>query len=301
MADITLDRNVFPTTLEAERPSSAPSWSTTRAFNSAAEILPRGRLLPRGPPPHLRRHGGARRAQPAHRPRHLKDELVRASAPRGGGRRRLPGRRSLDGVPRITNVEHWSRIIKEKVGPPEPDPRRQPHRAVRATRPRTRPRRSSTRPRSRSSTSPSGASAQRLRRRCARSSRRASAPSTSSRSRRSWSPGSPPASCDLDEMTSGLQKGDLVIVAARPAMGKTSFCLNIAQHAALRSGRDGRALLAGDVEGAARRCACCAPTRASTRTACAPASCSEKDWARLAKAYADLSAGPHLHRRLRRH
>ena len=57
---------------------------------------------------------------------------------------------------------------------------------------------------------------------------------------------------DIDEMTSGLQKGDLVIVAARPAMGKTSFCLNVAQHVALRDGRDGRALLARDVEGAAR-------------------------------------------------
>ena len=42
---------------------------------------------------------------------------------------------------------------------------------------------------------------------------------------------------DLDEMTSGLQKGDLVIVAARPAMGKTSFCLNIAQHVAMRVGQ----------------------------------------------------------------
>ncbi len=34
----------------------------------------------------------------------------------------------------------------------------------------------------------------------------------------------------LDEMTSGLQPSDLVIVAARPSMGKTSFTLNIAQH-----------------------------------------------------------------------
>jgi replicative DNA helicase len=38
---------------------------------------------------------------------------------------------------------------------------------------------------------------------------------------------------DLDEMTSGFQPADLVIVAARPSMGKTAFCLNIAQHAAI--------------------------------------------------------------------
>ena len=35
---------------------------------------------------------------------------------------------------------------------------------------------------------------------------------------------------DLDEMTSGLQPSDLIIVAARPSMGKTSLVLNIAQH-----------------------------------------------------------------------
>lgn len=37
---------------------------------------------------------------------------------------------------------------------------------------------------------------------------------------------------DLDAKTSGLQKSDLVMIAARPAMGKTAFALNIAQNAA---------------------------------------------------------------------
>ena len=38
---------------------------------------------------------------------------------------------------------------------------------------------------------------------------------------------------DLDEMTSGLQEGDLIIVAGRPSMGKTTFAMNIAEHAAM--------------------------------------------------------------------
>lgn len=41
---------------------------------------------------------------------------------------------------------------------------------------------------------------------------------------------------DFDEMTSGLQAGDLIIVAGRPSMGKTTFAMNIAEHAAIKSG-----------------------------------------------------------------
>ena len=39
---------------------------------------------------------------------------------------------------------------------------------------------------------------------------------------------------DLNEMTSGLQKSDLIIIAARPSMGKTAFALNIAQYVGLK-------------------------------------------------------------------
>ncbi|HEY2798805.1 MAG TPA: replicative DNA helicase [Thermoanaerobaculia bacterium] len=42
---------------------------------------------------------------------------------------------------------------------------------------------------------------------------------------------------ELDRMTSGLQGTDLIIVAARPSVGKTSFALNLAQHVAFREGR----------------------------------------------------------------
>ncbi len=39
---------------------------------------------------------------------------------------------------------------------------------------------------------------------------------------------------DLDSYTAGFQKSDLIIVAARPSMGKTAFCLNLAQYAAYK-------------------------------------------------------------------
>jgi replicative DNA helicase len=40
---------------------------------------------------------------------------------------------------------------------------------------------------------------------------------------------------DLDELTTGFQKGDLIVVGGRPSMGKTAFTLNIAQHVGLES------------------------------------------------------------------
>ena len=40
---------------------------------------------------------------------------------------------------------------------------------------------------------------------------------------------------DLDEMTSGMQRGDLIIIAGRPSMGKTAFSMNLAQNSSIRS------------------------------------------------------------------
>jgi replicative DNA helicase len=48
--------------------------------------------------------------------------------------------------------------------------------------------------------------------------------------------GVPTGFTDLDEMTSGLQPADLVIIAARPSMGKTSLVLNMAQHVGTKTG-----------------------------------------------------------------
>ena len=48
--------------------------------------------------------------------------------------------------------------------------------------------------------------------------------------------GVPTGYLKLDEMTSGLQGGDLVIIAGRPSMGKTALALNIAEHVAVDNG-----------------------------------------------------------------
>ena len=47
--------------------------------------------------------------------------------------------------------------------------------------------------------------------------------------------GMPTGYHDFDEMTSGLQSSDLIIVAGRPSMGKTTFAMNIAEHIAIKS------------------------------------------------------------------
>jgi replicative DNA helicase len=47
-------------------------------------------------------------------------------------------------------------------------------------------------------------------------------------------PGVPSGFTKLDELTAGFHPSNLIIVAARPSMGKTSFCLNVAEHVAIK-------------------------------------------------------------------
>jgi replicative DNA helicase len=48
--------------------------------------------------------------------------------------------------------------------------------------------------------------------------------------------GLPTGFVDLDKMTSGLQPGDMIVIAGRPSMGKTAFALNIAEHVGVELG-----------------------------------------------------------------
>ncbi len=53
---------------------------------------------------------------------------------------------------------------------------------------------------------------------------------------------------DLDTMTCGLQKGDLIIVAGRPSMGKTSFAMNLVENAVIDVGNENRPVLVFSME-----------------------------------------------------
>ena len=53
----------------------------------------------------------------------------------------------------------------------------------------------------------------------------------------SASPVSKPITRDLDDLTSGLQRKELIIIAARPSMGKTAFAINIAENCAVRDNK----------------------------------------------------------------
>jgi replicative DNA helicase len=95
----------------------------------------------------------------------------------------------------------------------------------------------------------------------------------------------------LDELTSGLQPSDLIIVAGRPSMGKTAFALNIAQHAAIEA-RVPAAVFSLEM----------AKEQLALRMLCSEAKVdahrlrggflSESDWPKLTRAAGNLSEAP---------
>jgi replicative DNA helicase len=103
--------------------------------------------------------------------------------------------------------------------------------------------------------------------------------------------GVPSGFTDLDDKTTGFQRSDLIIVAARPSMGKTAFCLNIATHAAIESGV-GVALFSLEMskESLVQRMLCAEAMVDSQRVR--QNSLHDSDWTRLARAAGVLQNCP---------
>lgn len=76
---------------------------------------------------------------------------------------------------------------------------------------------------------------------------------------------------DLDDKTSGLQPSDLIVVAGRPSMGKTSFCMNIAEHVAIQE-KLPVAVFSMEMPAEQLVLRMISSSGASTNIACAPAS-----------------------------
>jgi replicative DNA helicase len=96
---------------------------------------------------------------------------------------------------------------------------------------------------------------------------------------------------DLNRMTGGLHRQNLVVVAARPGLGKTSFCLNIAAHAALRRGkRVGIFSLEMSKAEIMKRMISAAAEVDSHRIQ--SGYLNREDWARVSRATAELSEAP---------
>ena len=184
------------------------------------------------------RHRRARRAQRAGDAVTLAEYLAAQGAGRGDRRPRLsrgPGARYADRRqhPRVRR----DRARAFAAAAADSRQRRDRRQRLRERRPLGAPS-SSTMPNAACSRSPRRGNARApVSCRCATCSARRSTGSTCCTRRRGSSPASARGYTELDKMTAGLQPGDLVIVAGRPSMGKTTLALNIAEHAAIAATR----------------------------------------------------------------
>lgn len=93
---------------------------------------------------------------------------------------------------------------------------------------------------------------------------------------------------DLDNMTAGLQKSDLVLIAARPSMGKTAFALNMAQHAAVKEGKSVAVFSLEMSKELLTQRMLCSEARINSQNL-RTGNLSDKDWQKLAYASSVLS------------
>ncbi len=220
----------LPHNLEAERSVLGAILVHNDAFNLAAQVIDSARLLSRRAPAHLRPDGRAQRAPRRHRFRHAQGRARRAPAQLDevGGPAYIAS--LADGVPRATNVEYYAKIVKEKS-----TLRNLIYAANKILTNAYEGDQESDLVLDEAESAIFAVADDRLKAGFVpmRDLVKESFPKIEQLfEQKRLITGVPTGFVDLDEMTRGLQAGDLVIVAARPSMGKTSLVLNIAQYVA---------------------------------------------------------------------
>jgi replicative DNA helicase len=231
--DITLDKN-FPQNVDAERSVLGAILIENHAINRAQEILKHEDFYREPHRKIFRVMSDLSERSTAIDPVTLKEELTRSGELDAvGGPAYIAS--LVDGVPRSANVEYYARIVKEKAilrnlidaGSRIVDTAYQASQEVDEILD----------------------TSERLIFRIAQDQLRAGFVPMKTLADENWRPielmherrelvtGLPTGFASLNEYTSGLQPSDLIVVAARPGMGKTSFALNIAQHAGMREGK----------------------------------------------------------------
>ncbi len=96
---------------------------------------------------------------------------------------------------------------------------------------------------------------------------------------------------DLDRMTTGLQPGDLVVIAGRPSMGKTTLAINIAENAAIGKGVPA-AVFSMEMSAEQLTLRMISSLGRVNQSHLRTGQCSDEDWSRINSAVAQLSAAP---------
>ncbi|TVQ87747.1 MAG: replicative DNA helicase [Chromatiaceae bacterium] len=103
--------------------------------------------------------------------------------------------------------------------------------------------------------------------------------------------GLPTGFIDLDEKTSGLQPADLIIVAGRPSMGKTSLAMNMAENVAIRTGK-GVAIFSMEMPGDSLAMRMMSSLGQIDQHRVRTGKLTDEDWPRLTSAVTMLSQAP---------
>lgn len=96
---------------------------------------------------------------------------------------------------------------------------------------------------------------------------------------------------DLDRMTTGLQPGDLIVIAGRPSMGKTTLAINIAENAAIGKGVPA-AVFSMEMSAEQLTLRMISSLGRVNQSHLRTGQCSDEDWSRINSAVAQLSSAP---------